>query len=261
MKIKFEIEYDGTKFCGWQKQEGVKTVQGVLETAISKVFNGEMVTLYGSGRTDTGVHAIAQIAHIELFDIKLIQKWKNNVKKISFAINFYLHDSGAVVKSAEIVDDVFHARFSAKQRSYLYVILNREIDSVLLKNRAWHVKKKLDFELMQKASQLFLGTHNFEAFRSSDCQANNPVRTVDFVSIEKRDDFILINIKAKSFLHNQVRIMVGTLKQIGSQKMKKADIIKLLLSGDRTNAGPTAPPYGLYFEEVLYPFFEPNKAK
>lgn len=253
MKIKFEIEYDGMKFCGWQKQEGVITVQEVLEKAITNVFgNREIITVYGSGRTDTGVHAISQVAHIEISDENLIQKWKSNISKMSLAINFYLHDTGVVVKSSEIVSDDFHARFSAKQRSYLYVIFNREIESVLLRNRVWHVKKRLDDQLMHEAGQLFLGTHNFNAFRSADCQSLNPLRTVDSLSVKREKDIILVNIKAKSFLHNQVRIMVGTLKQIGLSKMQKSDIVSLLASGDRTKAGPTAPPYGLYFQEVLY---------
>ncbi len=254
MKIKFEIEYDGMKFCGWQKQEGVVTVQEVLEKAMTNVFgNKEIVTLYGSGRTDAGVHAISQVAHIEIFDEKLIKKWINNISKMSLAINFYLHDTGAVVKSSEIVSDDFHARFSAKQRAYLYVIFNRKIESILLKNRVWHVKKKLDAKIMHDAGQLFLGTHNFNAFRSTDCQSLTAVRTVDFLSVLRKKDIILINIKAKSFLHNQVRIMVGTLKQIGLGKMQKFDIKTLLISGDRTKAGLTAPPYGLYFQKVLYP--------
>lgn len=253
MKIKFGIEYDGTKFCGWQRQDGIVTVQGVLENAFSQVLGGLNVTLYGAGRTDTGVHAIHQVAHIEVTDPTIVQKWLKNASKMHIAANFYLHNTGVVVTSSEITDDNFHARFSAKQRSYLYVIFNRFTDSVLLKGRVWHIARLLDYEKMNSAAQLFLGVHNFNAFRASDCQAKNSVRTIDSVSVHKKQDFVLIQIKAKSFLHNQARIMTGTLAQIGLGIIEAEHIQQLLESGDRTKAGPTAPPYGLYLQNVIYP--------
>lgn len=253
MKIKFGIEYDGTKFYGWQRQDGVVTVQGVLENAFSQVLGGLNVTLYGAGRTDTGVHAIHQVAHMEVTDPILVQKWLKNASKMHLAANFYLHNTGVIVTSSEITDDNFHARFSAAQRSYLYVIFNRFTDSVLLKGRVWHIARLLDYEKMNSAAQLFLGVHNFNAFRASDCQAKNSVRTIDSVSVHKKQDFVLIQIKAKSFLHNQVRIMAGTLTQIGLGTIEAEHIQQLLESGDRTKAGPTAPPYGLYLQNVIYP--------
>lgn len=256
MKIKLNIEYDGTKFFGWQKQKSRNTVQETIETAIKKVFGNnddEEVILYGAGRTDTGVHATNQVAHINISSPRNIDRWRAAADKFSMAINFYLHDTGAIVKSTELVDENFHARFSAKQREYLYIIYNRCCDSVILKNRVWHVKEKLDIDLMNDAAKLFVGTHNFNAFRSSHCQAQNPIRTLDYMHVYSDDnDCIMINVKARSFLHNQVRIMVGTLKQIGSNNASNTNIQKLFDSGDRTKGFVTAPPYGLYLKNVTY---------
>ncbi len=252
MKIKFEIEYDGTKFHGWQSQAGQLTVQDTLEKAISQVFGGLNTTLYGAGRTDTGVHAIAQVAHIEIADENIINRWKTQTDKLVKAINFYLHDTGVVINKAMVVPADFHARFSAKSREYLYIIYDYPSASVLLENRAWCVKQNLDEEVMNKAAQLFIGTHNFNAFRSADCQARNPIRTIDVITVYRRNNFIIITVKAKSFLHNQVRIMVGTLKQVGVGKFNLQKIQELLDNGDRTQGGPTAPAYGLYFKKVQY---------
>lgn len=251
MKVKLLIEYDGTKFCGWQDQEGVATVQGTIEQALKAVLN-QKTTLWGAGRTDSGVHAVSQAAHFEIIDDKSIQRWKDNLGKLVRAINFYIRDTGAIVFSATQVSNSFHARFSAIRRTYQYLILNRPVDSPLLKNKAWHVGRELDIVAMKQAASLFLGHHNFNAFRSADCQALTPHRTVDAVSVVQDGSYIFIKVTAKSFLHNQVRIMVGTLVDIGLGKKTPEIIEDLLISGDRTKAGVTAPPFGLYFLKVDY---------
>lgn len=253
MKIKLTIEYDGLKFFGWQKQENFNSVQETVETAINTVFdNKEQIELFGAGRTDTGVHATGQIAHFELFNPELINIWKNNLGKFILAVNFYLQDKGTLVTNAEIASDDFHARFSAKMRYYKYIIFNRNIKSVIYENRAWHIAQKLDENKMHKAAQYFLGTHNLNAFRSAHCNAANPIRTISEISVYRKEDFIIMEIAAKSFLHNQVRITIGTLKDIGLGKISEDSITQLLKSGDRTKAGVTAPPHGLYLVKVDY---------
>jgi tRNA pseudouridine38-40 synthase len=252
MKIRFDIEYDGTRFHGWQKQDGIITVQETLENAVSRVFGGLDVIVYGAGRTDANVHAINQVAHIETLDSKTINRWKSNIHTLGRAVNSYLHDTGLVVKKTSFVSDDFHARFSATQREYLYLVHNRSSSSTLLKNRCWHVSRKLDVDKMNRAARLFVGTHNLSAFRGTHCQANSPIKTINSISVKKRNDFIIINVKAKSFLYNQVRIMVGTLKQVGLSKFPPEYISILLENGDRSQSGPTAPPFGLYLKNVEY---------
>ncbi len=252
MKIKLNIEYDGTKFFGWQKQEGFISVQETIENALSNIFRDEEIILFGAGRTDTGVHAINQVAHFEILSPKYIEKWEYNCNKLPLAINFYMHDTGCVVKKSEVVDDDFHARFSARQRHYEYIIYNSYINSPIYKNRVWHVPQKLDIEKMREASKYLIGTHNLESFRSSECQAKNPIRTIDFIEIIQKNEMIFIEIGAKSFLHNQVRITTGTLKQVGIHKMQPEYIKFLIDQKDRKLSGPTAPPYGLYFKNVIY---------
>lgn len=240
-------------FFGWQKQDGVISVQETLEKAIAQVFNGkEKVELFGAGRTDTGVHALGQVAHFNIYTEVLVLRWQNEIGKLVKAINYYLINSEIIVLSAEVVSNDFHARFSARMRHYEYLIYNRKIQSVLMKDRAWHVPQKLDIQQMIKASRHFIGTHNLNSFRSARCNANNPVRTISMVNIQQYQEIIKISISSKSFLHNQVRIMVGTLKFIGENKMDPDEIKALLIEQDRTNAGPTAPPYGLYFKGVEY---------
>lgn len=253
MRIKLTIEYDGSKFFGWQKQETFNSVQETIEKAIECVFNHvEKIELFGAGRTDTGVHATGQVAHFEIQDSKLINTWHNNLSKFVLAVNFYLQDKGAIVISAELVPGDFHARFSAKLRHYKYVIYNRSIKSVIYENKVWHIAKRLDEYEMNEASQQFLGTHNLNAFRSAHCNAKNPVRTITKINVSRKDDFVILEIAAKSFLHNQVRIIVGTLKDIGLGRSPKGIIPQLFTSGDRTKAGITAPPYGLYLTQVDY---------
>lgn len=253
MKVKIIIEYDGTKFCGWQKQENQISVQETLELAIQKVFaNSCEISLFGAGRTDTGVHALEQVAHFELEDPEIISKWQSNLRKLPLAINSYLRDLGVVVISAESTSDDFHARFSAKMRHYRYVILNRRITSPVLLSRVWHVREILDIEKMSDGAKFLIGKHNFNAFRSAQCSAKNPNRTISNISITKQNDFITFDISAKSFLHNQVRIIVGTLKEVGCGKRTPQNIKLLLEKGDRRLSGITAPPHGLYFFKVDY---------
>ncbi len=253
MKVKLTIEYDGTNFYGWQKQNGFVSVQETVEKAINRVFgNITNIELYGAGRTDTGVHALEQVAHFEVFDEKLIKIWQKNIEKLAKAINFYLMDLGVVIVKSELVPDDFHARFSAKMRRYKYVIYNRQVRSVIYANRAWHVAKRLDAEVMNAASKYFLGTHNLNSFRSAHCNARNPIRTISEIAVYRNGDLVIMDISARSFLHNQVRITIGTLKQIGEGKYPPEYIEELLNKQDRTIAGVTAPPYGLYLTKVNY---------
>ena len=248
MRIRLDIEYNGCNFCGWQRQNNVKTVQETVENAIAHVFNGKNVTLFVAGRTDTGVHAINQVAHFDICD----DVWKYDTEKLTKAINFYLHDTGIIIINSKIVSDDFHARFSAKQRQYLYIIYNCDVDTVLLKNRVWFVHEKLDLSLMRDAADMFCGLHDFSAFRSAQCKSARTLRTIDSFTVEQNRNFIFLTIKSRSFLHNQVRIMVGTIKQIAARNMPKSQILKAFESHDRTLSGPTAPPYGLYFLKAVY---------
>jgi tRNA pseudouridine38-40 synthase len=253
MRIRLTIEYDGTRFHGWQKQSDLTSVQETVEHAVSRLFNGaEDVELYGAGRTDTGVHATGQVAHFNITSDRLIRQWAPAIRKLPLGINSYLIDSGAVVVSAEVVPPDFHARLSAVMRHYRYLIFNRPVKSVIYTNRAWHVAYQLDDAAMNEAAQFFIGTNNLNSFRSAHCSARNPVRTISSVTVRRDGDLIYIDVSAKSFLHNQVRIMVGTLVQIGLGKHRVDYIMQLLDAEDRTIAGPTAPPYGLYLVEVEY---------
>lgn len=253
MKIKLTIEYDGKNFFGWQKQNEFNSVQETIEKAIEKVFNqSESIELYGAGRTDTGVHASGQVAHFSISNENLIKKWENNIQKLPIAINFYLLDFGTVVTNAEIVPEDFHARFSAKMRHYKYIIYNRKVKSVIHENRVWHIVNPLDENAMNMASKFFIGTHNLNAFRSAHCNSNNPIRTISDIKVYRDNYFVIMEIAARSFLHNQVRITIGTLKQIGTGKFPIEYIKDLLEKQDRTKSGITAPPCGLYLTKIDY---------
>jgi tRNA pseudouridine38-40 synthase len=253
MRIKLTIEYDGTRFHGWQKQNDLVSVQETIEHAVSRLFNGaEAVELYGAGRTDTGVHATGQVAHFNITNERLITQWSTAIRKLPLGINSYLIDSGVVVVSAEVVPSDFHARLSAVMRHYRYLIFNRTVKSVVYMNRAWHVAYELDDAAMNDAAQLFIGTNNLNSVRSAHCSATNPIRTISSVTVRRDRNLIYVDIAARSFLHNQVRIMVGTLVQIGIGKHRVDYIRQLLDAEDRTIAGPTAPPYGLYLVGVEY---------
>jgi tRNA pseudouridine38-40 synthase len=253
VRFKIEVEYDGARFNGWQKQAHAHSVQGTLEDAIEKVFDcSEKVEVYGAGRTDAGVHALRQTAHFDVSSPNIIDRWKDCCDKLTRAVNFYAFGSGTIVLKTEVAPIGFHARFSAKMRRYKYIIYNRPIDSVIFNGMAWHVRQALDVDLMNEAAGCLIGTHNFNSFRSAHCSAKNPVRTISDISVSREGNFVTIDVASRSFLHNQVRIISGTLKQVGTHKLTVDDVKNLLKEGDRTKAGETAPPHGLYLVEITY---------
>jgi len=243
-RYKLTIEYDGRFFNGWQSQPDAKTVQDTLQAAFLKLCK-EPVSVIGSGRTDAGVHALGQVAHVDL-------PKAYPTEQITGAINYFLKHKGAVLLKAEEIDYNFHARFSATARQYTYKIMNRPMRLTLDEGFYWHIKKELDIEAMQQATSLLVGHHDFNTFRSNRCQATLTMRTVDFLTVEKIDNIIHIKIQSKAFLHNQVRIIVGTLKLVGEGKWTVQDVKEALHAKDRTQGGPTAPPEGLYFTKVFY---------
>ncbi|RUM99251.1 tRNA pseudouridine(38-40) synthase TruA [Pseudaminobacter arsenicus] len=246
-RYRLDIEYDGTAYAGWQRQDGPATIQGAIEQAI-KGFCGETITLRGAGRTDAGVHATGQVAHLDL------QKaWRDDT--VRDAINAHLEMAGEAVTilAARAVPDDFDARFSAIGRQYLYRILNRRAPAALEKNRVWVVQRKLDAQAMHAAAQVLVGRHDFTTFRSQQCQAASPVRTLDRLDVVRRGDEIEIRTAARSFLHNQVRSMVGTIKRVGEGAWTMDDVRAALEATDRAACGSVAPPYGLYLTGVDYP--------
>ena len=242
VRYKITIEYDGTNYVGWQKQDGHASVQGSIEEAILKLTKQESL-VYGSGRTDKGVHALGQVAH---FDIE----GEYDPDKIRLSLNHFLKPQPISIVEVEKVDDNFHARFSAQKRYYKYLILNRRAAPAIDKNRVWHVREKLDIKKIQEAADYLEGHHDFSSFRSSVCQSNNPVKTLDKITIEKDGDYISFYLSSKSFLHHQVRNIVGTLKMVGEGKLEPIDVKKILEEKDRTKAGMNCPPDGLYFMRV-----------
>lgn len=243
-RFKLTIEYDGTSFVGWQKQEGLLSIQGVLEDCLSDFF-GEPTPIWGSGRTDAGVHATGQVAHMDM---------NKNYSPFSVqgALNKRLRHIPITILAVEEVAPTFHARFSAISRAYVYKILNQRMPSALERNRAWWVIRPLSVEAMAEAASYLLGHHDFSSFRNSHCQALSPYRTLDELSIEKKDNFIIIKTRARSFLHNQVRNMVGTLKRIGEGYWPPLKAKEILEAQDRRCAGPTAPACGLYLTEICF---------
>jgi len=243
-RYKLTLEYDGTPFVGWQRQENGLSVQQVLEEAV-KAFCGEDVTVFGSGRTDAGVHAIGQVAHITL-------NKSHPADTVRRAINQHLIPHLVAVLDVEDVADDFHARFSAESRSYRYRIVNRRARLALDRNRAWHVPLPLDAGAMHEAAQSLLGKHDFTTFRSVKCQAKSPVKTLDEVSVERRGEEVWLYTRAQSFMHNQVRAIVGSLKMVGEGKWPVGQIAEALAACERTACGPTAPACGLYFDTVTF---------
>lgn len=246
-RYRIDIEYDGTAYAGWQRQDGPATVQGAIEQAI-RGFCGEAITLRGAGRTDAGVHATAQVAHFDL-----AKTWRDDT--VRDAINAHLEMAGEAVAilAARAVPDDFDARFSATGRQYLYRILNRRAPAALDKNRVWVVQRKLDAQAMHAAAQVLVGRHDFTTFRSNQCQASSPVRTLDRFDVVRRGDEIEIRAAARSFLHNQVRSMVGTIKRVGEGAWSVEDVAAALAARDRAACGSVAPPQGLYLTGVDYP--------
>jgi tRNA pseudouridine38-40 synthase len=239
------LEYDGTPFCGWQRQQTSLGVQQVLEEALTSLLSVEIRT-FAAGRTDAGVHAIHQVVHFDSV-IEL------DPFKLPLSLNHFMRPYPVCVASAQAVPDSFHARFSAKMRRYEYYILNRTYPSVLSANRAWYLPKPLDIGVMLEAAELFIGTHDFTSFRSSQCQSASPIKTIANVSVHNINNyFIKIEVKAQSFLHNQVRIMVGSLVNVGLKKWSTTKVAELLTVRNRGASAATAPACGLYFSHVEY---------
>ena len=245
-KYKLEIEYIGTKYSGWQIQDDSPSIQGAIQNAIFK-FCGENTECYSAGRTDAGVHAIRMPAHIELSK-------EYDPYKILMATNFHLQSENEDISilNVEKVPDDFHARFSCKKRYYIYKILNRPTRPIIDNQRVWWVYHPLDNELMDKVAQNLVGKHDFSSFRAAECQAKSPIKTLDEISVKRNGDLIEIRVNAKSFLHHQVRNIVGTLEMVGRHKLTEQQFIDILEAKDRTKAGPTAPASGLYFEHAEY---------
>jgi len=243
-RYKLTIEYDGTPFAGWQWQEGAPTVQRVLTEAIGRCCN-HSVKVAGAGRTDAGVHALAQVAHVDL-----AKEWRGD--KLRDAVNAHLRPHPVAVLAAEKAADDFDARFSARKRHYLYRITNRRADLALERTRAWRVPRRLDAEAMHAAAQQLIGKHDFTTFRSTECQAKSPVKTLDQLDVSREGDEVRITTSARSFLHNQVRSMVGSLVLVGDGKWSAADLPGVLAARDRAACGPVAPPEGLYLVRVEY---------
>jgi tRNA pseudouridine38-40 synthase len=244
-RYKLVIEYDGGPFVGWQRQDNGPSVQQALEDAIER-FCQERVTVHGAGRTDAGVHALGQVAHVDLAK-------EAEADTVRDALNFHLKPQPIAVLSAVVAPPEFHARFSARERAYLYRIINRRAPLALDKGRAWHVPAPvLDAEAMNAAAQHLIGHHDFSSFRAAECQAESPVKTLDAVSVRRSGENVTIAVRARSFLHNQVRIITGTLKLVGEGKWTAADVAKALAAKDRASAGPTAPAEGLFLTRVEY---------
>ena len=245
-RYKAVVEYDGTTLLGWQKQLDGPSAQEFLEKSIFD-FCGQNTEVYGAGRTDAGVHALAQVAHFDL-DSPI------DTFRIREAMNAHLRELEAPVSvlSIDAVDDDFNARFSAKGRSYVYRITNRRSPLILDKYRSWWVYVPLDIEKMRQAAQHLLGHHDFSSFRAAKCQAKSPLKTLDVFEITQNNEEIICYVKAKSFLHHQVRNMVGTLKMVGDGHLAPDDIKSIIEAKDRSAAGPTSPAHGLYLKEIFY---------
>jgi tRNA pseudouridine38-40 synthase len=243
-RFKLTLEYDGGGFVGWQRQQNGPSVQQALEEAVF-AFCGETVDAQAAGRTDAGVHALGQCVHLDLAR-------EATPDRVRDAVNFHLKPAPVAVVAAEVVDESFHARFSAVRRRYLYRIVNRRAPLTLLRGRAWLVQPPLDAAAMHRAAQLLVGRHDFTSFRSVHCQALSPLKTLDALTVERDGEAIAIAATARSFLHHQVRNMVGTLKLVGEGKWREAELLAALDARDRAAAGPTAPPEGLYLVGVDY---------
>lgn len=243
-RYKLTIEYDGTPYVGWQRQTNGRSVQQTLEEAVEKM-SGEIVIIRGAGRTDAGVHATGQVAHIDLS-----RQWRTDV--VRDAINAHLRPNPVSVLACEEVAEDFDARFSATQRKYLYVILNRRAPPAISRDRVWHMARPLNAEAMHDAAQILTGLHDFTTFRSTECQAKSPVRTLDTLTVCRVGERIEIRACALSFLHNQIRSIAGSLEHVGSGKWLKADLRAALEARDRKSCGVVAPPQGLYLKSVSY---------
>ncbi len=244
-KYQILIEYVGTNFRGWQIQKKGKTIQGLIQEKISKILR-EKIILFGSGRTDTGVHALEQSAHFEC------KKKIINIDKFLKSINHFLGKDLVTILKIKKRNKNFHSRFSAKLRIYNYVIINRFSKPVLDKNRGWHIINKLDLEMMKKAAKKLIGTNDFSTFRASSCRAKSPIKTMKSIKIKSKNNRIEIEFQSQSFLQQQVRSMVGCLKYVGEKKWTLKKFIKVMNSKKRISCAPPAPPEGLYLAKVIY---------
>lgn len=243
-RYKLIIEYDGKPFCGWQRQADLMSVQQALEEAIER-FSGEMPVTQAAGRTDAGVHALGQVVHFDL-------ERNRDAFKVREALNYHLKPHPIAVLTAEAVPDTFEARFSATARHYEYRILNRRARPALDEGRVWHVPVPLDAARMHEAAQLILGKHDFTTFRAAECQAKSPVKTLDRLDVARHLDMVVVTASARSFLHHQVRSMVGSLKMVGEGRWTPSDFRAALDARDRSRCAMLAPSDGLYLTRVSY---------
>jgi tRNA pseudouridine38-40 synthase len=241
-----KLEYDGRPFAGWQRQAGgIATVQGALEEALAKLER-DVPSVAAAGRTDTGVHALGQVAHCDM-----AKRWEPF--RLSEALNYHLKPLPVAVVACAEVDNEWHARFSAVERSYVYRVICRRAPLVFEAGQAWRVPAALDVPAMQKAADMLLGQHDFTTFRASECQAKSPVKTLDELSVVETAGEIRFHVRARSFLHNQVRSFVGTLERVGAGAWSPEDVRAALVARDRARCGPVAPSDGLYLRKVRYP--------
>ena len=239
------IEYVGTSYIGWQIQKQGNSIQKAIQLVLSKLFR-QKITLHGSGRTDAGVHALEQSAH---FDIKnKIQ----NIDKVIKSLNFFLNNKMISIINIKKKKKSFHARYSAKERIYLYIIRNRLSPSTVNKDREWHIRKKLDINLMRKGAKKLIGTHDYSTFRASNCNAKSPIRNINKIIVNKSKNCIKLKFKSKSFLKNQVRSMVGCLKYLGEKKWNLKEFESVFKNKERKKVAPPAPACGLYLEKIIY---------
>jgi tRNA pseudouridine38-40 synthase len=244
-RYKIIVEYDGTPFVGWQMQDNGPSVAGTLTDAVER-FAGERPVITGAGRTDAGVHALGQVAHFDL-----AKDWDTDT--VRNALNAHLRPQPVAVLAAEKVADDFSARFSAVKRHYLYRIVNRRAELAIERDRAWRVTRPLDAEAMHRAAQRLVGYYDFTTFRSAECQAKSPVKTLDRLDVMRAGEEVSIIAEARSFLHHQVRSMAGSLVQVGEGKWSADDLAAALKARERARCGPVAPACGLYLVRVDYP--------
>jgi tRNA pseudouridine38-40 synthase len=237
------LEYNGGPYQGWQRLPGIPTIQGALEEAAAKL-DGAPVILHGAGRTDSGVHATGQVAHMDL--------QTDRGDKVADAMNFHLRPHSIAVLKAEKVSEDFHARFSATERHYRFIIINRRAHLTVDDGLAWRISSWLDADKMHAAAQTLVGTHDFTTFRDTDCQAKSPVKTLNAISVSRYGDRIELTCRSKSFLHRQVRSIVGSLVDVGRGKQPVGWIADILAATERTACGPISPPDGLFLEKVDY---------
>jgi tRNA pseudouridine38-40 synthase len=243
-RYKLTLEYDGSPFVGWQRQGVGRSVQEAIEAGVAR-FTGETVVVHGAGRTDTGVHALGQVAHLDL-----VKDWSADT--VRDALNAHLRLDPIAVLKAEMVEAEFHARFSARKRHYLYRINDRRPPLALDRDRVWHVMQKLDTGAMHRAAQALVGRHDFTTFRAASCQAKSPEKTLDRLDVSREGEEIAVRASARSFLHHQVRSMVGTLRKVGEGRWPERAVGEALEACDRDRCGPVAPAHGLYLVAVDY---------